>query len=415
MPQTVLFVCSNQTHARMFSPVARILESGTPDGLAIRWLSLDSYYRHGAEGALRDLGWQEHSSLPRPRGDTGTPWEGGPLTRMRIFRQGKRAVRQVLRDIRPSVLVLGNDIGPLERLLIGQGRQMGIPSLLVQDGVIALRPVPAPPVPTPTRFLRAVLVAFGLRLPDARPYGQNGADRIAVMGDAVARWLAQQGVPEDCITVTGQPRYDVIHALRQGIAPPDSLESLRLPAGQKIILFSSQPYLRYGMFPEAEAREIWRTVVAGVRGLGAGHHLVAKLHPAEDLEQTRRWLGNDFPSEWTLCRDVDIFSLLYRAEALVTFISSTALEALCLGKPVVRLDIWSLPEPIPYVEQGVALQASNAAELTQCLRSVIYDGATRGGLARAYRAFLPAYAGPLDGQASLRVAREIQALARGST
>lgn len=411
MPKTVLFVCSNQNHVRIFSPVARILER--EERISPQWIALDRYYNHEAEMVLREYGWTDYRLLPRPEGAFATPWEGGARARMQVLLQGRQAIRAHLRASPPNVVVLGNDLGILERLFIAQARPMGIPSLLVQDGVIALRPMPVAQVSPSTRLVRAVLVALGLRLTDPKPYGQNGADRIAVMGEAVAHWLVQQGVPKERIVSTGQPRYDVLYALRQGIAQPNGLESLHLPLGQRIILFASQPYLRYGMFAEAEAREIWRTVIAGIQGLGAGYHLVAKLHPAEDLEWTRHWLGNDFPPEWTLCRDVDTFSLLYHADALVTLFSSTALEALCLGKPVVRLDMGRLPESIPYAERGAALQASSASELTEHLHRAIHDEATRARVAQAREAFLAAFAGPLDGQASLRVAREIEALVRG--
>ena len=411
MTAIALFVCSNQTHVRMFTAVARALERG--NRVAPRWVALDRYYNQWAEAALREQGWDNYTLLPRPGGASGTPWEGGPLTRMRILRQGRRAVQALLREARPAVVVLGNDLGTLERLFIAEARRLRVPSLLVQDGVIALRPVPAPPLPAPVRVARAALNALGLRLPDPRPYGQNGADRVAVMGEAVARWLIGQGVPAERIVVTGQPRYDFLHALRQGTAQPTGLDALGLPDGAKIIVFSSQPYLRYNVCDEAAARRIWRTVVEGVKGLGAGHHLVAKLHPAEDLEGTRRWLGHDFAPEWTLTRDADVLSLLWRADALVTLMSSTALEAMCLGKPVVLLDAGVMPEPIPYSESGAALRARDAEELTARLRQALYDDGVRQALARAREAFLPAHVGPLDGQASLRVAREIESLARG--
>ncbi|MDH7488015.1 MAG: CDP-glycerol glycerophosphotransferase family protein [Anaerolineae bacterium] len=233
------------------------------------------------------------------------------------------------------------------------------------------------------------------------------------MGDAVASWLAGQGVPAERITVTGQPRYDALHAMRQATAPDEGPDAPNLPEGERIVLFCSQPYLRYNVCGEAEARSIWRTVADGVRGLGAGHHLVAKLHPAEDLQQTRRWLGDDFSPEWTMTRDADVMSLLWRADVLVTLISSTALEAIALGKPVVLLDLGIMPEPIPYSETGAALRAQSAQELTRRLREVLQDGDARQRLARAREAFLPAYAGPLDGKAALRVAREIHALAVG--
>jgi len=312
--------------------------------------------------------------------------------------------------LHPGVIILGNDLGPLERLFIQKGREMGIPSLLVQDGVISLQPQPAPRVSAPRRALRAAMTALGLRMPDPKGYGQNGTDRIAVMGEAVADFLKREGVPPERIAVTGQPRYDVLFALRQGAAQPESLDGLCLPEGQKVILFSSQPYLRYNMCDEAKARSIWRIVIDGVKGLGPGHCLVAKLHPAEDLEGTRRWLGGDFPAAWTLTRDADIFSLAFRADAVVTVSSTTALEALYLGKPVVILDAGVTSLPIPYVQSGAAFPAKDARELTARLREGLYDTAVRARLTAAGAAFVAEHTHAADGGATERVGHEILAL-----
>jgi hypothetical protein len=404
MTRPVLFVCSNQTHVRMFTPVARFLTaetsevSETSEVLAIRWVALDRYYRHEAERALREDRWAEYTLLPRPEGALGTPWEGGPLARLRVFRQGRKAVHEFLRDAPPGIVVLGNDIGTLERLFIRNARELGIPSLLVQEGVFALHDDAVPQFSAPRRLIQRAMTCLGLRMADPGPCGLNGADHVAVMGDAVARWLTGRGLPTERIVVTGQPRYDALYALRHATAPAQGL------ASQRIILFSSQPYVRYNMCSETAARQIWQTVIQGVGGLGDEHHLVAKLHPAEDLEWTRRWLTGILPPEWTLTRDEDVLSLTARADAVVTVISTTALEALCLGKPVVLLDACGAVQPIPYVTSGATLQARDAAQLTVRLREALYDDAVRQRLAQAREPFVREHLHILDGKAAERVA-----------
>jgi len=406
MKRTVLFVCSNQNHVRIFTPVARLLIQR--EGISAGWVALDPYYRHDAEAALRENSWTDFLPLPRPPGASGTPWEGGPWARVQVLLQGRKAVRTLVRDVQPSAIVLGNDMGPLERLFIREGQARGVPSLLVQDGVIALRKEEgALRPPAHRRLARMAMTPLGLRLHDPKPYGQNGADRIAVMGPAAARWLQSQGVAREQIAVTGLPTYDRLYAMQTGVLQPESLDALNLPENGKIVLFSSQPYLRYNMCSEVTALRIWRMVVEGVRGLGAGHHLVAKLHPSEDLEFTRRWLGDDFPPEWTLTRDADVFSLELRSHALVTVSSTTALEAIYLGKPTVMLEGGLGALPIPYVESGAALLAKDAAELTVRLREALYalyDGPVRERLAASRQPFVGEYIGDMDGRAAQRVA-----------
>ncbi|MGB9593777.1 MAG: CDP-glycerol glycerophosphotransferase family protein, partial [Anaerolineae bacterium] len=175
-------------------------------------------------------------------------------------------------------------------------------------------------------------------------------------------------------------------------------------------VFTSQPYVRYRMCSVAEARRIWQTVIDGVKGLGEGHHLVAKLHPAEDVEWTRRWLGDTLPAEWTLTRDDDVLSLVFQADALITVISTTALEAMYLEKPVVLLDASDVKQPIPYIPSGAALQVRTAAELTLRLKEALYDEGVRARLAQARRAFVPKQLDIADGKASERVADLIRTI-----
>lgn len=405
MTRPVLFVCSNRTHVQMFMPVARHLidEFAMP----VRWLALDNYYGQRAAMVLAESGWKGHEQLPRPSGRTATPWDGDPMGRVYILREGRREVRAFLRNARPAVIVLGNDIGTLERLFISLGREMHIPTFLLQEGIIKAQKTPGQQFGAVRRLLQAAMNSLGLRMADARGYGQNGADRIAVMGVAFKVWLESQGVPSECVVVTGQPRYDSLRTQIRISADGADAVAARISGQQKIILFSSQPFLRYNACDEKTARWIWHTVLAGVNGLGAGHHLIAKLHPAEDLDFTRGWLGDAFPDHWTLTHEGEILSLVSGADVLLTVSSTTALEAMSLGKPVVILDAGLGPPPIPYVESGAALGARNADELTACLRQMLYSAQVREQILQASAAFVGEYMHRVDGQSALRVALEI--------
>jgi hypothetical protein len=409
MSREVMFVCSNQNHAHMFTAVAHVLMLG--GGASPMFVALDAYYHHEAAPALQQDSWSGVTVLARPSGAVDTPWTGWPFAFFRLAREGRRAAVTLLEQRQPAAVVLGNDLGIIERTFIGEGRRLGIPSLLVQDGVVALGETCATAAKGPTRLLQDVLTVLGVHPSSPKCYGQNGANRIAVMGPAVARWLVSQGVPSGRIAVTGQPCYDRLFELREGLTQPESREALGLPAEQRIVLFSSQPYLRYRLCDEATARCIWQTVIEGVRGLGAGHRLVAKLHPAEDLEFTRKWLGDAFPREWTLTRDADVFSLTWHADVVVTVASTTALEAIYLGKPVVVLSAGLGRLPLPYVASGAALEAEGAVQLTARLREALYAPETRKRLAAAGSVFVTEYA-CVDGRASERVAIEIFRLAR---
>jgi len=206
----VLLLCSTDVHAAMFAPVARELRGLGWQGTLV---SLDPYYAQGATPAARKL-WPDVRELLAPPGVGTPPFYGRPVARIwRDVRSARGPVRRLLSELNPRVVVVGNDRGLIEKLVLDEARARGARTVLVQDGHLGARSTPELELRRRIwRRSRGLLSWFVRRLGGmtfaATPYGTWGCDRVCATGEEGADVLRARGVPANRIVVTGQPRYD---------------------------------------------------------------------------------------------------------------------------------------------------------------------------------------------------------------
>lgn len=269
----------------------------------------------------------------------------------------------LLDRVRPELLVVGND-----RWWVGLGfvlaaRARGIPTLCVQDGITA----------------------------DIAGWRWLAADRLAASGVDWPRLLVRHGVAPARITITGQPRYDALCAVRDRLGGEDVRGALALDPAARYVLFASQPH---------QTGEYVRQVLDAILQVPEAHVLL-RPHPSEPAGKYDAWLG---AGRVSLRAADDIFALVRASDVVVTEYSTVALEAAILGVPVVTATFGGRPSPVPYAELGLAIPAGGPAELTAAIRAVV-----AGRAAAVPRDVLEELVGPLDGQSARRVAEAVRA------
>lgn len=269
----------------------------------------------------------------------------------------------LLDRVRPELLVVGND-----RWWVGLGfvlaaRARGIPTLCVQDGITA----------------------------DIAGWRWLAADRLAASGVDWPRLLVRHGVAAERITITGQPRYDALCAVRDRLGGADVRGALALDPAARYVLFASQPH---------QTGEYVRQVLDAILQVPEANVLL-RPHPSEAPGKYDAWLG---AGRVSLRPADDIFALVRAADVVVTEYSTVALEAAILGVPVVTATFGGRPSPVPYAELGLAIPAAGPAELTAAVRAVV-----AGRAAAVPGDLLEELVGPLDGQSARRVTEAVRA------
>ncbi len=278
------------------------------------------------------------------------------------------AVRALLLALRPSLLVVMNDLRVLGRAAVLTARVQGVPTLHLQHGIMA----------------------------DWLLWQKVHSDRIAVWGEENRRALVEAGVAPGRIAVTGNPAFD---RLAQGVEP-ERMErvrrSLRLEAGRPLLLVTTQN----DSF--AASRRQIEAVVVAAREFPA-LQIVVKLHPADAFAPYQRLQRELAGVDLHLTQHSDLAALLALSDLLVTRFSTTALEAMLQGKPVIVLNFSGQPDPLPYVERGAALGVRDPSALPGAIRAVLEDEPTRRRLREGMARFVRDYAYRLDGRAGERV------------
>ncbi len=314
-----VLVASNDTHVAMFAPVAAALEER---GVTSVILSLDAFYRQGATPAATRASLRVVELRGERSGDPGTGFYARPVVAVwRDTIHARRALRRLMLAERPSVVVLGNDHGLIEKAVIHEARSVDARTVLIQDGRLAPRPRLSGPRAALTRAakraLSPLLRVLGFGYLAASDYGSGGTDLICASGEASAQILAERGARGSRIVVTGQPRYDHLAELPASVDPPFD-----------VVIFTS-PFEAAGLGRAAQSAQ--EALVRDLHRWAAdrGRRVGVKPHPREELEAYASVVGSDS----VLTGDP---SLAMAAGRVAVIGMSTVLdEAAFLGRPVV--------------------------------------------------------------------------------
>lgn len=278
--------------------------------------------------------------------------------------------------VRAERIVLVETVSPFAKAVISHARRRGIPTTVLQHGVLA----------------------------GAFSYRQTEGDRIAAWGAADAQWFRNTLRPTVQVEATGCPRYDRLIARDEETAA-DPLANV--PRETPVVLFASQPFVQgSAMRSPWERSEAIEIVLAATRG-ARDYRLVVKWHPSEVPDSLPT------PEDDRLAREIhraSTIALLRRAEVVLAISSTVSLEAMFLQRPVVFLGPPIPESPFHPPEDGGGLRARTVDELRDQLAGLVADPGLRERVLAGQREFLARKYAPLDGHAADRV---IEFLRRG--
>ena len=109
----------------------------------------------------------------------------------------------------------------------------------------------------------------------------------------------------------------------------------------------------------------------------------------------------------------DLYQALDGAWLLATGWSNTVFEAALSNVPVLSINATDGPPPMPFVEEGIALGATNGAEAAAAVRSLLRSNAQWIDAVERAREALVDHLGPLDGRATERVVQLVMDMRLG--
>ena len=281
--------------------------------------------------------------------------------------------RHLLDQHRPAIVVSADVDDKHNRLYVELARQRGIPSLEVQFGTYGAGNVE-------WQFFEA--------------------DQLAVWGEQARDFMLTQGVPGGRIRITGSPRNDA--AVRAAAAPSRAaLDRLGVPATQRTVLYAC---VFSGLVDASRLASLDAAILAAAAA-DPGLTLVVKPHPGDPPGAADRFRGQ--PGVVIADRGADIRELIWCCDAFLSLGSTSTMDALVAGKPVIWPDLFDVAWwDDEFKASGATLVVKTTDALAAAFRETAagHIAAACVPLSAARDAFLTRMVYRVDGRAAERIA-----------
>ena len=286
---------------------------------------------------------------------------------------------------RPDVLIFCSEVWYIDRRFIETAKTLGIPSILIADGIYVLWNDEYRP-----GFLRGMYERLqrriSHRLHRIGEKGTSGIELALVINETSKAFLEKNGLAERRIRVMGAPEY-VALAKRMQAMKDEDYSAIR----RRIGILSDRPVVLFAHQPLAGEQELQRMILDMVEGCRvADAVLLVKFHPRSDdyPDAWRKWAegqcldGNRVVFVRDECTSQDAVII---CTALVTLNSTVALEALTCRRPMLLIKFLNTNHVMTYADDyGIALDVRRREDLAPSVAAIVLDEGLRKRLLENY-------------------------------
>lgn len=352
-------------------------------------------------------------------------YSNGRILYKHINEYKTKNVNKILEIEKPDLIVIAvNSI--IEMAFMIAGNSKSIPTLFVSHIVFALpsrSPLKVIQEKLHTLFLRstrqqlAFFVCSGLshyiirilRRSLIMGYysGMEYATQICATGNKEKAALINQGIDAGKITVTGQPRFDVLHSDRWKESREKVFKEFGFSFEDKLVLIVTQPWVEEHLWSVTQRKSFIAGLLAGIRTI-PGYVPMIKVHPRESADSYRKILEIlGLSAVPIVYMGTPLYDLLSASDVVIGVSSTAMLEAMIFDKTVIMANFFNEPDYFGFVSSGVAVAINNEKDLPSILESVSYDEDFKAKLAEARSKFVHNNAYIQDGMASQRIVKLI--------
>jgi hypothetical protein len=397
----VMFLVNATPNVEMFTPITKEL----PHNWESLFINLDR--------------WAKRAEIEQKLQEFGANY-------MTIGGWSRLEVDKILQEVQPSVVIMPHDTAiPLDGLFISCADSKYIPTLYVLHGMyspMARKDYPyGPGICSWIKYLKmALLGAFRLARLDSlsrrrlietgwlwikhafryKPEGHGGCSKMAVFGDATKELFVSEGVSPERIVVTGNPKFDYLFSAGGRNCKSRVCQRYGIPEDKDIILLLTGYFVEFGLWTLGQRKQFITAICQAASKLPQAK-LIIKLHPAVEREADYQEIVKELPEPPIICQDVLLWELLHACSVAITVNSTTGLEAMAVGKPLMIVNFFE--DGTPFDETTGAVVVREEDDLLPALETILYNGLSKEMKEKASK-FVYQNAYVQDGKAAKRIA-----------
>lgn len=279
------------------------------------------------------------------------------------------AVEQELRYLQPDAILVHGDNHPPHQVYVMVARKLNIPSIMLQHGLDC----------------------------EHHYLDEAYASAIAVWGEERERRYRQKSSWQPLIRITGNPQFDSLQF-------PEAIQ-----ANGQNWLWVTRPHTPEKCYAPsrspAEGLSILESLVKALRQ-HPDAKLLIKAHPYDYSDKYREVVEQIGYTDRVMIVEQNIHELFPEVKLVISEDTTTGMEAMFWGRPLVHAHFSKSMPTMPFVEYGAALPGFNEEDLIESIGAMhsmtlqdlqkFYDGQTK---------FLMDFAGLCDGKATERVVK----------
>lgn len=272
------------------------------------------------------------------------------LSRQRFFEAVKyfEACKKLLEIEKPSAVFVPGDQTLIQRVCCHAARQCGVKITAVPHYFEQL--------PGPDFF-----------------WGEFLADEWMVLNRSFKKFLAESGVEDSKITLTGLSKFNPLFDRKPDVNYKAVLKKLGVDGRAFTGLFS----LTLQGFPEDEL--MIQSMCSAMKEFPE-KILIVRPHPFSE-DKSELHVKNSADKNIVITRDLKFEELARASDLLITLTSITGFEAILLDKPVVILNLTSRFYPYPFISEGAVAEINKVSDIVPVLRKILSDPLTQQTLA----------------------------------
>lgn len=323
----ILVVTYLERHLRKMLPIIKELEKRGDIKLKVMLLTPDEWRLAESEG-IKYSRFDDYTARRR-RTDIDFEWGLEPLI-------------NAIEKEKPH-LFLAIEVNYILRNAVRHCKSLGIKTLIVQHG-------------TPNKYSLHAFAPFE-------------ADCFAAWGDFTKEFLGENGVEPERIVVTGGPVFDKTVSLKPdkgkiyteiGIGPEIKKTIVFTMQGQGVGFRPSTEEIESGIIETIKAASQYQDVL-----------LLFQAHPAQNIEDIQKVAEKAGYFDARVIKYYDTESLIAVSDGVITFFSTTAIDALILGKPLLTINLSDDSDFYPFVPMGAAFGAYTKEEIVPAFKKLV--------------------------------------------